>query len=1227
MRKMRRFSGTALRKERDNMERKKVLGKIGAFIVLCLAFVLFVPGIFVQVAEASEIGYELTFTPGTGLPEELDKGNTDYAYLDMEGYTNGEAKRELYRALEAVANSFWGNTEELAVVEGESYALLATVHTADLGLTNDELFEVYLMFKNDHPVYYFLSNTVSITEADLLVMTDVWNSWDRAVMESSLGGYLVNYASYVDATSEYNTAKAIHDALVNAMSYSYEEDGVTPEDEYWAHSIEGAIRREQGVCEAYAKTYQMLLNYYEIDNVYVTGVAGGDNHAWNMVRLDDGLYYYVDATWNDTAATEKYFACGADAMVNTHAINKPSGSAGEFLYTLPEVPEENYVKKVAVYENGELLGKYASFERAFQKVADEESEYIFEIIGASNERYILPEGEWPKAKLLEFSYMGNDPSSEYYTVISIVFTGDVYLNCDVKFDNMSLDCDLDDYLVNGVPTLYARDYTIYLSGKGNYLGASSVIVSPEEVYQMGLRIEGPEATLVSDATDRFEMYESDVTLGTVYMNSWFLIRGGTFICDTLNFSESADRLTLSSFYNAEIALDIETMTVKNEYFDIMSEYPNDNNRYRIGTLNQECKNDSYVTLWSFIGTGKKIPTEITVEKFDRLRYIINYRDTSDYTLEELDRLIEEAYEAGDNIYNFYYDLYWHMVQMERYPSESSENIMTYQGKLLKIDASCFSNLQVSYQINKEYLKNESYSVEDFLQVDSEGNVSRAKDEAVLIENGVLKKARFFNRNDVTFVIPDTVTEIVAENGSRVFLGISNLVISKNVERMDEYYFGYAEFANITVVEENAYYASKDGILYNKDFTRLIRCPSRKTGTVVVPDSVVSLVGSAFHSSSLKKLILPASVEYIYGYPFMGASFEVLEVNSLRVDQDTFWSAKCKEIVLGTGVNYVDSRLLAHMTSIEAIHILNPTVEIVSDAFADIEVDSITVYGYAGSTAEEYVATYGEEYGLVFSALPNPSDLIEAFVTRMYRIILEREPDAGSATWIDGLMRGTFSGVRVADGFVMSDEFMNKDISNEAFVQILYRAFFDREADPEGLATWTGLLDAGCKKTYVFAGFANSIEFGDLCAEAGIIQGRAAEYLADRQTGLSEADYKVWCFVERMYMEVLNRTADEPGVRSWVGALQDGSMTGVQVADGFIMSEEFLAKNMTNEEYVRIMYRAFFGRDADPEGLATWTNALATGWTKQDVFAGFANSNEFGVLCGQAGIVQGTAEGK
>jgi len=271
-------------------------------------------------------------------------------------------------------------------------------------------------------------------------------------------------------------------------------------------------------------------------------------------------------------------------------------------------------------------------------------------------------------------------------------------------------------------------------------------------------------------------------------------------------------------------------------------------------------------------------------------------------------------------------------------------------------------------------------------------------------------------------------------------------------------------------------------------------------------------------------------------------------------------------------------------------------------------------------------------GIMLSAYKQSSKLsayaaeggVEDFVSRLYMVILDREADEASLdAWTGYLESGELSGTEVAQGFIMSDEFLNKPMTNEEFVQILYSAFFDREADPEGLAGWVDYLDRGYRKSYIFAGFANSTEFGVLCDSYEVKAGSVPVTVSEQQPNLSEEEYNTWLFVERMYTEVLTRTPAVQEIKDWAGYLQDGSYTGAEVASGFILSNEFQTKPMTNEAYVKIMYKAFFGREADPDGLAGWVNALDSAeYSKEFVFAGFANSGEFGTLCENYGIIQG-----
>ncbi len=113
--------------------------------------------------------------------------------------------------------------------------------------------------------------------------------------------------------------------------------------------------------------------------------------------------------------------------------------------------------------------------------------------------------------------------------------------------------------------------------------------------------------------------------------------------------------------------------------------------------------------------------------------------------------------------------------------------------------------------------------------------------------------------------------------------------------------------------------------------------------------------------------------------------------------------------------------------------------------------------------------------------------VQAFVSRFYEQCLGRQPDAsGLNEWVNALLNGSKTGEDVAKGFVLSSEFTQQNHSNEAFVTILYRAFFNREPDAYGYDLWVSRLNSGSSRESVVDGFLHSQEFSDLCAAYAIV---------------------------------------------------------------------------------------------------------------------------------------------
>lgn len=88
--------------------------------------------------------------------------------------------------------------------------------------------------------------------------------------------------------------KAIHDYIVLHVRYDQSLRTVSPYD---------ALTKGTTVCQGYAMmAYQMLLDAH-IPAHIVDGTAGGQSHAWDLVRVA-GHWYNLDVTWDDPVPDE-----------------------------------------------------------------------------------------------------------------------------------------------------------------------------------------------------------------------------------------------------------------------------------------------------------------------------------------------------------------------------------------------------------------------------------------------------------------------------------------------------------------------------------------------------------------------------------------------------------------------------------------------------------------------------------------------------------------------------------------------------------------------------------------------------------------------------------------------------------------------------------------------------------------------------------------------------------
>ena len=226
----------------------------------------------------------------------------------------------------------------------------------------------------------------------------------------------------------------------------------------------------------------------------------------------------------------------------------------------------------------------------------------------------------------------------------------------------------------------------------------------------------------------------------------------------------------------------------------------------------------------------------------------------------------------------------------------------------------------------------------------------------------------------------------------------------------------------------------------------------------------------------------------------------------------------------------------------------------------------------------------------------------ARVTRLYEAGLNRLPDQGGLNfWIDAVQGGqSLSGL--AGGFIASPEFQARfggaTSSNDAFVDQLYLNVLGRAAEQGGRDFWVNSLDRGAaSRAEVLVGISESPE--NKAGTAALVQAG----IWDRSEAATE--------VARLYDTVFGRLPDMSGLVAWKTALENGSAILLQVANSFTQSAEFRGQygDLGNRDFANALYVNTLDRPADQAGLDHWTGVLNSGVSRAEVVLAFSESAE------------------
>ena len=230
--------------------------------------------------------------------------------------TEAEAVKELQRQMIAREESI---TINVRVPSGadlqkkmDAWWQDALAHTSENGSAGDYLRWQYAGYSSSASPSN--GSDWKVTYAAPKGMTSIW--YTDAAQEKNLTSYIQSTILpqlALNGKTTYQKVQAIYDWITRNVRY--DKKNLDDNSYYLKYTAFAAAINKTAVCQGYTNLFYRLANDAGIDCRIITG----GNHAWNIVQMDDGKYYCMDATWDEGQSSYSYFLKGLPEFSKTHS--------------------------------------------------------------------------------------------------------------------------------------------------------------------------------------------------------------------------------------------------------------------------------------------------------------------------------------------------------------------------------------------------------------------------------------------------------------------------------------------------------------------------------------------------------------------------------------------------------------------------------------------------------------------------------------------------------------------------------------------------------------------------------------------------------------------------------------------------------------------------------------------------------------------------------------------